>query len=192
MIQELFSASVISLFLNSFVESFFLLPPPDIILIAFNLAKPQYALFYALVCTIASVLGGAIGYLIGKYGGKPIFHWLIGMFSKDKEKSEHQFREVEKYYKEYGSWAVFFAAFTPIPYKVFTIASGILDMKFWSFMLASLLGRGGRFFVVSIALMLFGESVKKHLELVIIGLSLIVVVFFVILFIKRHKFIKKW
>ena len=112
MIQELFSASVISLFLNSFVESFFLLPPPDIILIALNLAKPQYALFYALVCTIASVLGGAIGYLIGKYGGKPIFHWLIGMFSKDKEKSEHQFQEVEKYYKEYGSWAVFFAAFS--------------------------------------------------------------------------------
>lgn len=192
MLDELFSASVISLFLNSLVESFFLLPPPDIILIGLDLAKPQYALYYATICTIASVLGGAVGYLIGKFGGKPIFHWLIGMFSKDKEKSEKQFQQVEKYYKEYGSWAVFFAAFTPIPYKVFTIASGILDMKFWSFMLASSLGRGGRFFVVSIALMLFGESVKKHLELVIIALSIIVVLFFVVLYLKRHKLIKKW
>ena len=188
---EIFDNTVLAMALNSFVESFFLLPPPDIALIALDLAKPNNALLYALICTIASALGGGVGYFIGKFGGKPIFHWLIGMFSKDKEKSEKQFLEVEKYYSQYGSWAVFFAAFTPIPYKVFTIASGILNMNFWQFMLASFVGRGGRFFVVSIALILFGESVKKHLEFVIIALSLLVVVFFVVLYKKRHKIIKK-
>lgn len=177
--------------LNSFIESFFLVPPPDFLLIAMDLAKPESALYYALICTIASALGGGVGYIIGKFGGRPAFNWLIGMFAKDKEKANQNFLQVEKLYNEYGPMAVFLAAFTPIPYKVFTIASGILNMNFPAFMLASFLGRGMRFFVVSIVLMLLGEQIKEHLELVILACTAVIVVFFVILYKKRHKLIKK-
>ena len=65
------------LFINSFIESFFLLPPPDFLLIAMSLTKPERALFYALVCSIASVLGGVVGYFIGKIGGRPVFNWFF-------------------------------------------------------------------------------------------------------------------
>ena len=99
--------------LNSFIESFFLVPPPDFLLIAMDLAKPDSALYYALICTIASALGGGIGYIIGKFGGRPAFNWLIGMFAKDKEKANQNFMQVEKLYNEYGPMAVFLAAFTP-------------------------------------------------------------------------------
>ncbi|MBO5435023.1 DedA family protein [bacterium] len=179
-INDLFQSwGVLGLAINSCIESFFLLPPPDILLISMDLAKPEKALYYATICTIASAFGGAIGYAIGKFGGRPIFNFLF------KNKHE-QFEQVEKMYNEYGSLAVFFSAFTPIPYKIFTIASGILNMNFWKFFLASLLGRGLRFFIVSIVLMLFGEAIKNHVELVILGITAIIIIFFVILYKKRH------
>jgi len=179
-INDLFQSwGVLGLAINSCIESFFLLPPPDILLISMDLAKPEKALYYATICTIASAIGGAIGYAIGKFGGRPIFNFLF------KNKHE-QFEQVEKMYNEYGSLAVFFSAFTPIPYKIFTIASGILNMNFWKFFLASLLGRGLRFFIVSIVLMLFGEAIKNHIELVILGITAIIIIFFVILYKKRH------
>ncbi len=189
---EYFTQSgVWGLALNSFIESFFLVPPPDFLLIAMDLAKPERALYYALICTIASALGGGIGWVIGKFGGRPAFNWLIGMFAKDKEKANQNFLQVEKLYNEYGAMAVFLAAFTPIPYKVFTIASGILNMNFFAFMAASFIGRGMRFFIVSIVLMLLGEQIKENLELVILACTVVIVIFFVILYKKRHKIIKK-
>ena len=84
--------------------------------------------------------------------------------------------------------AVFFSAFTPIPYKIFTIASGILNMNFWKFMLASFLGRGMRFYLVSIVLMLFGPMIKQYIEWVILGVTVLIILFFVILYKKRHMF----
>lgn len=169
--------------INSCIESFFLIPPPDFLLIAMDLAKPEKALYYAFVCTIASAIGGAIGYLIGKFGGRPVFNFL---FKKQKNKLE----TVENMYKEYGSFAVFFSAFTPIPYKIFTIASGILNMNFLKFFVASFLGRGARFFLVSIVLMFFGEAVKKYLELVILAVTIVIVIFCVIIYKKRHSLVK--
>ena len=169
--------------INSAVESFFLVPPPDFLLIAMDLAKPEKALYYATVCTIASAVGGIIGYLIGKIGGRPVFNFL---FRKDRSKLD----AVEKMYKEYGSFAVFFSAFTPIPYKIFTVASGILDMNFFKFLVASFFGRGGRFFIVSLVLMFFGEAVKKYLELVILVVTVIIVIFCIIVYKKRHSFVK--
>ena len=170
--------------INSAVESFFLVPPPDFLLIAMDLAKPEKALYYAFVCTIASVVGAAIGYFIGLLGGRPVFNFLF--------RNKHdKFDAVEKMYNEYGSFAVFFSAFTPIPYKVFTIASGILKMNFWQFIVASFFGRGGRFFLVSIVLMLFGEAIKKYLELVILAVTIIIVIFCIIVYKKRHSFIKR-
>lgn len=169
--------------INSCVESFFLIPPPDFLLIAMDLAKPEKALYYATVCTIASAIGGVIGYLIGKFGGRPVFNFLF-------RKNHDKFDAVEKMYEEYGSFAVFFSAFTPIPYKIFTIASGILNMNFIKFFLASLVGRGARFYLVSIVLMFFGEAVKKYLELVILAVTIVIIIFCVIVYKKRHSFLK--
>ncbi len=166
--------------INSCVESFFLLPPPDFLLIAMDLAKPEKALFYALICTAASAIGGAVGYAIGYWGGRPAFKFL---FRKHIDKLD----QVEKMYKEYGSFAVFFSAFTPVPYKIFTIGSGILRMNFFKFFFVSLLGRGSRFFLVSLVLMFFGEAVKKYIELVILAVTVLIVIFCIIVYKKSKK-----
>ena len=181
-LNDLFqSMGLQGLALNSFIESFFLVPPPDFLLITMDLAKPEKAMWYATVCTIASALGGAFGYLIGFFGGRPVFNFL---FRNKKE----QFEGVEKLYNKYGSLAVFFSAFTPIPYKVFTIASGILNMNFLKFMVASFFGRGLGFFIVSAVLMLFGETIKQYIEWVILAVTVVIILFFVILYKKRHAF----
>ncbi len=177
------SLGIYGLALNSFVESFFLVPPPDFLLIAMDLAKPEKALWYATVCSFASILGGLVGYLIGLIGGRPVFNWFF-------RKNPEQFEKVEELYNKYGSIAVFFAGFTPIPYKVFTIASGVLNMNWWKFTIASFFGRAGRFFVVSIVLMLFGEMIKQYLEIVIAVVSAIIVLFFVILYYKGKNSFK--
>lgn len=183
--NDLFQAMGLQgLALNSFIESFFLLPPPDILLITMDLANPSKALYYAFICTIASALGGGIGYAIGYWGGRPAFNWMF------RKKGKEQFEAVEKLYEKYGVTAVLLAAFTPIPYKVFTIASGILSMNFWKFMLASFIGRGGRFFLVSIVLMLFGEAIKQYIEWVILAVTVLCILFFVILYKKRKSIIK--
>ena len=157
--------------------------PPDFLLIAMDLATPQKALLFALVCTIGSVTGGAIGYAVGKFGGRPIIDKL---FASKSDK----FKAVEKLYEQYGSLAVFFSAFSPIPYNIFTIASGILNMNFFKFMGVSILGRGGRFFLVSTVLMLFGETIKQYLNYVILAVSAVLVLFFFVVYKKRHSFVK--
>ena len=178
--NDLFQSwGVHGLALNSFIESFFLVPPPDFLLITMDLAKPEKALFYATVCTVASLLGGMFGYALGYWGGRPVFNFIF------RNKHE-QFEGVERLYEKYGSLAVFFSAFTPIPYKIFTIASGILSMNFWKFCIASFFGRGLRFFIVSIVLMLFGGAIKHYIEWVILGVTILIILFFVILYKKRH------
>lgn len=183
---EIFQAwGLTGLALNSFIESFFLVPPPDILLIAMDVKSPEKALYFAFICSIASVLGGAIGYAIGYWGGRPAFNFFFKKGGKEK------FEAVEKMYGKYGSFAVFFSAFTPLPYKVFTIASGILNMNFWKFAIASFFGRGLRFFAVSIFIMLFGEKVKNNIELFLGGITLLIVAFFVVLYKKRRTIFKQ-
>lgn len=185
------SLGTAGLFLNSFIESFFLVPPPDFMLIAMDLAKPERALFYATVCTIASALGGLVGWLIGKFGGRPAFNWCIGMFSKNKEKAHAQFEKIEKLYNDNGVMALFFGSFTPVPYKLFTIGSGVLNMNPLHFFIISIFGRGARFFLVSVVLMVFGEQIKEHLTAVILAATAVIVIFFIILYKKRHSIVKK-
>ncbi len=169
--------------INSCVESFFLLPPPDIILATMTIKTPSLGLWYAFVCTLSSAVGGAIGYAIGLFGGRPAFFFLF-------RKHYKQFKNVEKLYDKYGILAVFFSAFTPVPYKIFTIASGILKMNFWQFFLASFFGRGARFFLVSLILMFFGETIKKYIELVILGVTVLFIIFFYLLY-KNRKTLTK-
>ena len=181
-INNLFqSLGLQGLAINAMIES--CLPgfplPPDVLLIAMDLAKPEKALLYALICMIASVTGGAMGYFIGHFGGRPFFNYLF------RSKAE-KLNAVEELYKKYGTVAVLLSAFTPIPYNIFTIASGILKLNFLKFLLASIIGRGGRFFLVSIVLMLFGEAIKQYLNLVIIVVSILLVIFFILVY-KRSK-----
>lgn len=184
MIEYFQQFGTLGLALNSFIESFFLVPPPDFLLIIMDLAKPEKALWYAFVCSIASIWGGIVGYLIGFIGGRPVFNWIF-------RKNPEQFEKVEELYNKYGSIAVFFAGFTPIPYKVFTIASGVLSMNIWKFTVASFFGRAGRFFLVSIVLMIFGEWIKQYIELVILAVTALIIVFFVILWLKGKHSMKK-
>ena len=179
------SLGVPGLAINAGIES--CLPgfplPPDFLLIAMDLATPQKALFYALVCTLGSVTGGIFGYMIGKFGGRPLFNYL---FRKNIDK----LNAVEDLYEKYGSLAVFFSAFSPIPYNIFTIASGILKMNVFKFTAISFMGRGGRFFLVSTVLMLFGETIKQYLNYVIIGVTIVLIIFFAVMYKKRNSILK--
>lgn len=142
---------IYALFILAFAESSFFPIPPDILLIALCLLNPKISLFYALICTIASVFGGMFGYCIGIFGGRPIAERL---FKKEKIELVHN------YFQRYEAWAIFIAAFTPIPYKVFTISGGVFYINFVKFIIASFFGRGGRFFIVGVLIMLFGERIK--------------------------------
>lgn len=175
---------VLGLAINSGIESFFLLPPPDIILITMDLKNPHLALWYAFVCTLASAVGGVIGYAIGRFGGRPAFNLLFKKYQK-------QFDNVEKLYNKYGILAVFFSAFTPLPYKIFTITSGILKMDFLQFFFASFIGRGARFFLVSLVLMFFGETIKQYIEIVILLVTVLLIIFFIVLYKYRKVFTHK-
>jgi membrane protein YqaA with SNARE-associated domain len=151
-----------ALFLIALAESSFFPIPPDVLLIALCGAQPRRGAWFALVCTLGSVLGGLAGYGIG-YGLQGVGNWLLGIFA-----TAEQIQHVKDLYQSNAFLAVFGAAFTPIPYKVFTITAGFAQIDLGVFTLASILGRGGRFFLVGGALYLVGPRmqpiVEKHLE----------------------------
>lgn len=148
-----------ALFILAFAESSFFPIPPDVLLIALAISIPTRAFRYAFVCSLGSVLGGMFGYMIGWqfYGllGEPIVAFYQG---------QAKFREVELLYQQYGTWAVFIAGFTPIPYKIFTIASGVFHLNFLNFILASVLSRSARFFLVAAFIWYFGPTIKWFID----------------------------
>jgi membrane protein YqaA with SNARE-associated domain len=125
------------------------------LLIPLALAKTSWALLFAAVATAGSLAGGILGYLIGDKGGRPL---LQRFFQPEKVAL------VQGYYRRYDVWAVGIAGFTPIPYKLFSISAGAFRLDLKRFVLASILGRGGRFFLVGLAILIFGESVKAFLD----------------------------
>ena len=160
------------LFALSFAESSFFPVPPDVMLAPMALAQPGNALRFALWTTFASVLGGMLGYGIGYFLFEHIEPWL---------KTTHYwdgYQTAISWFNAWGFWAVFVAGFSPIPYKVFTIAAGALNMLFAPFVLASLIGRGGRFFLVALLLAAGGEKLESKLREYMdrIGWGLVVVV----------------
>lgn len=145
----------------SFAESSFFPVPPDVLLIALNMGKPKKSFYFALVCSIASVLGGMFGYFIGM----ALWQGLSGFFfSYIPGFTPEVFAKVQTMYNEYNIAAVLIAGFTPIPYKVFTIASGVFGMNFPMFVLASATSRSARFFIVSTLIYLFGEPIKTFID----------------------------
>jgi len=166
------------LFILAFMESSFFPVPPDILLIILTLANPKLGLLYALICTIGSVLGAMFGYSIG-YAGEKIV--LEKMFRKDK------IDRVHRLFDKYGAWAIAIAAFTPLPFKIFTIAAGVFYINFKTFVLASAIGRGGRFFLLAIFLMIFGEMVVDMLNTYLNWISIVAVAVLVIIYLLYKK-----
>lgn len=144
-----------ALFALAFAESSFFPIPPDVLLMALAVAYPSQSLWFATVCTVASVLGGIFGYWIGLKGGRPL---LFKFFSRDK------IRVVEDYYHRWDVWAVGAAGLTPLPYKLFTISAGVFALNFPRFVIASLLSRGLRFFAVGTLFWLYGQSIQGFIK----------------------------
>lgn len=143
----------------AFAEASFFPLPPDALLIPMALARPRQAWHLAAICTLASVAGGAFGYLIG-YGlytavAQPLLH-IYGY--------EAAFDRFRATFAEYGFWVILLKGLTPIPYKIVTIASGASGFGFGLFMVASLLTRGARFFLIAALLRRFGDPVRVFVE----------------------------
>jgi membrane protein YqaA with SNARE-associated domain len=147
-----------ALFMLAFAESSFFPVPPDVLLIALGLSLPDRSFRYAAICSIASVAGGAFGFLIG------LQFWEIGRTILFKYIDLKTFEEVRYYFQNYEAWAVAIAGFTPIPYKVFTISAGFFRVDFPVFMMASIISRSARFFLISGLIYYFGPAIKVFID----------------------------
>lgn len=143
----------------SFAESSFFPIPPDVMLIPMALAEPKRAYFIAGLCTLASVIGGLFGYLIGYYLFAAIGQPILDFYQLNDE-----FAQFNRFYEQWGIWVIIIAGFTPLPYKVATIASGVAAFSLLPFMLGSLISRAARFFLLAFLLHHFGASIRAFIE----------------------------
>jgi membrane protein YqaA with SNARE-associated domain len=153
-----------ALILISFAESSFFPIPPDILLIPLCLGEPKKAFRFAFYCSLASVLGGLLGYGLG------YFIWEAGLdefcFNYVPGFTEEAFTKISKWYGDYSFWIVFTAGFSPLPYKIFTIAAGVChaDVNLGMFLLASVVSRSARFYLEAALLRRYGEPVREFIE----------------------------
>jgi len=156
----------------SFAESSFFPIPPDVMLAPMVLVKPERAWYLAFVTTLASVLGGVLGYCIGYFAIEALMPWL------ETSHYYEPFQVAQTWFKNWGFWAIFIAGFSPIPYKVFTIAAGTMSMVILPFILASFVGRGLRFFMVAGLMAWGGATMEQKLGLYIerIGWTVVLLV----------------
>lgn len=166
----------IGLGLLAFIESFIFPIPPDLLLIGLAVAKPEYALWYATITTAASVLGGIIGHYIGARAGRPLLERWV---------SQELLNKTQQLFGHYGGWAVAIAGFTPVPYKVFTIAAGVFRINRVTFVIASVLSRGARFYLEAVIILLIGTEAKTfiqdYFEMITLAVLLAVFVLYVLL-----------
>ena len=150
------------LFLLSVAESSFFPIPPDVMLLPMCLAQPNRVWRLAGITTIGSALGGVIGYAIGAYAFGFIESVLVDSGYMDS------YLHAVRWFEEWGFWAIFVAGFSPIPYKVFTIAGGAMGMALFPFVVASFIGRGARFYLLALLIRVFGHTadslVRKHMD----------------------------
>lgn len=149
----------IALFVLAFVESSFFPIPPDLLLIALCLGARSRALRYAALCTVGSILGGLFGYGIGHFAFDAVGQPIVDFYGVAE-----RYDQVQGLYETHGFWVVFLAGFTPIPYKVFTIAAGVFKLSLAPFVLASTISRGARFFLVAGLLAWLGAPVKSFID----------------------------
>ena len=161
----------------SFAESSFFPIPPDVMLAPMALAKPERAWYLALITTVASVLGGLLGYLIGYFAFDLISPYIqqAGYWGA--------YEKSQAWFEQWGFWAIFLAGFSPIPYKIFPITAGVVGMAFFPFALASIIGRGARFFLVAGLMRWGGERMERLLREYIDRIGWIMVVLAVIAYV---------
>ena len=165
----------------SFAESSFLPVPPDVMLAPMSMAKPKSAWRYAIIATLFSVFGGIFGYFLGN-----IFEPAMLQFI-EKAGYTNAYSNVKQLFDSWGFWAVLLAGATPIPYKVFTIGAGVLQFNLFGFIVASILGRGLRFFLVSSLMKFNGNRIDhfcrnffaKHGKILFITVVLLVLVYII-------------
>lgn len=169
-----------ALFILAFIESSVFPIPPDVLLIALALGAPTKAFRLALITTVGSVLGGLAGYSIGYGLMASVGQWILDVYQ-----FHQQFDRIRELYLQYDVWAVAIAGFTPIPYKIFTIAAGAFEMDVWRFTLASLVSRGARFFLVAGLIFYFGASIKifidRYFGALTVAFTVLLVGFFLLL-----------
>lgn len=158
----------------SFAESSFFPIPPDVMLAPMVLARPNRAFVYAAWCMAASVLGGLLGYAIGYYL-EPLGLWLLSLMGHPEGQAAF-----EEWFAKWGLWVILIKGLTPIPYKLVTIAAGLAHFDLFTFVWASILTRGGRFFLTATLLKYFGPAIREEVErrmtlYTIIGLGVLVV-----------------
>ncbi len=179
----------IALFLLSFAEASFFPIPPDALLIALVLGLRKKAFNFALNCTVASILGALLGYAIGHFLWWNIDGNFSGLalffFDRIPGFTQQIFYNVQKLYEAWDFWIIFTAGFTPIPYKVFTITSGAFNINLVLFVVASVVGRAGRFFLVAFLIWKYGDHIKnfidKYFNLVVIAFTLLLIGGFVLI-----------
>ncbi len=158
----------IALFILAFAESSFFPIPPDALLIALVLGATNKAFKLALNCTIASVLGALFGYTIGHFlwwtPSNEFTSIAMFFFNNIPGFTEKLFFDVQKMYDKYDFWIVFTAGFTPIPYKVITISSGAFNINMLMFIIASVISRGARFFLVAFLIWKFGPQIRSFID----------------------------
>jgi membrane protein YqaA with SNARE-associated domain len=164
-----------ALALNAFIEAIFFPVPPDVLLITLCTVNPGQSFLYALITTVFSTLGGVVGYYLGYLGGRPLAERFFG-----REKVER----VHRLYEAYEGLIILLAGFTPLPYKVFTITSGVLFASLWKLVVFSLLGRGLRFFAEASLFYFFGPRitgfVTGNLNLIFLIVAVVLTLAFLI------------
>jgi membrane protein YqaA with SNARE-associated domain len=162
-----------SLYSIAFIESIFFPIPPDVMLIPLCLASPKKAMRYAFFTLVASVMGGMMGYAIGYYFWQEIGQHILNIYGYGDGLDS-----IKSAFNQYGWLIVLGGGITPIPYKVITIASGIVAFSLWPFIMASIIGRGVRFFALALLLYIFGEKIRLFIEKYF---SILSILFFVLL-----------
>ena len=147
--------SVLVLAILSFSEAIFFPVPPDPLLIGISVRQPESALWLAGIVTASSVAGALVGHWLGQRLGRPLLHRFA---------SSQRMEIAERMFTRYGTWAVAIAAFTPVPYKVFAITAGALNHDRRSFLLASIVGRGARFFLLGGLMFAYGDSIEEFVS----------------------------
>ena len=169
-----------ALFLLAFAESSFFPIPPDVLLIALCVARPEKSFRYALVSSVGSILGGCLGYLIGWQFMAAVGNRIVAFYGLGDKVAY-----IEHLYNTYDAWAVGIAGFTPIPYKVFTIAAGMFKINFMVFVLASMVSRSARFFLVGGLIYRFGPRIQvfidRYFDMLAITFTVLLVGSFVVL-----------
>ncbi len=164
------------LFALSFAESSFFPIPPDVMLAPMVLAQPHCALRFALLTTIASVLGGLFGYWLGTIA----FDWIHPFIIQFGY--ENTYEQIKQGFKVWDFWILFLAGFTPLPYKLFTIAAGTLHVGLLPFILGSLVGRGGRFFLVAFLIRWSGVHIDNLLRRYVDRISWFILLLTIVIF----------